>query len=116
MGATLIEEINALETLANMDLDITPAKQMESALRVILAICIDFHTKIQKIHDTMMSMAKFVRELLVLGCKLEILNMNIKKKEEEKQRLESEVSSIRAQLVNANQFLNRQIIVEGSRS
>ena len=61
-------------------------------------------------------MAKFARELLVLGCKLEILNMNIKKEEEEKQTLESEVSSIRAQLVNTNQFLNRQIIVEGSRS
>jgi len=56
--ATLIEVINALEILANLDLDITPAQHMQSVLRIILAICIDFHTKIQIIHDSMMAMAK----------------------------------------------------------
>ena len=44
--SALVEVIKALETLANMDLSITPAKQMESILRIILAICIDYHIKV----------------------------------------------------------------------
>merc|ERR1711874_599668 len=110
-----VEVIKALETLANMDLSITPAKQMESILRIILVICIDYHIKVQSIQDTMISMAKFIRELLVLGCKLEITDRNSKRLEEEKQKLGADVENLRTQLVSTNQFLNRQM-VEGPRS
>ena len=113
--SALVEVIKALETLANMDLSITPAKKMESILRIILAICIDYHIKVQSIQDTMISMAKFIRELLVLGCKLEITDRNSKRLEEEKQKLGSDVENLRTQLVSTNQFLNRQM-VEGPRS
>ena len=113
--SALVEVIKALETLANMDLSITPAKKMESILRIILAICIDYHIKVQSIQDTMISMAKFIRELLVLGCKLEVTDRNSKRLEEEKKKLRSEVENLRAQLVSTNQFLNRQMI-EGTRS
>merc|ERR1711874_882760 len=84
-------------------------KQMESILRIILAICIDYHIKVQSIQDIMISMAKFIRELLVLGCKLEITDKNSKQLEVEKQKLGSDVNNLKAQLVSTNQFLNRQI-------
>ena len=109
--SALVEVIKALETLVNMDLSITPTKQMESILRVILAICIDYHTKIQSLHDTMITMARFIRELLVLGCKLEITDKNSRRLEEEKQKLGSDINALRSQLVSTNQFLNRQITV-----
>merc|ERR1711874_612903 len=107
--SALIEVIKALETLANMDLGITPVKQMENIVKVILAICIDCHTKIQNLHDTMIVMARFIRELLVLGCKLEITDKNNRKLEEEKQKLGSDINALKSQLIGTNQFLNKQI-------
>ena len=99
------EVIKALETLANMDLSITPAKQMESILRVILAICIDYHIEVQNSQGSMISMAKLIRELLVLGHKLEITDRNRIKLETEKKKLKSDVEDLKTQLVNTNKFL-----------
>merc|ERR1711913_36579 len=86
-----------------------PVKQMENILRIILAICIDYHIKTQSIQITMMSMAKFIRELLVLGCKFEVADRNNKRIEAEKMMLESDVENIRAQLVSTKNFLNSQM-------
>ena len=66
-SSALLEVIKALETLAGMDLSMTPAKQMEDIIRIILAICIDYNIQVQSMQETMVSMARFIRELLVLG-------------------------------------------------
>ena len=103
------EVIKTLETLANMNLNLIPGKQMENILRIILAICIDYHIKNQSIQVTMMSMAKYIRELLVLGCKIEVADRNNKKLEADMKMLEQDVENTRAQLVSTNNFLNRQM-------
>jgi len=98
-----------LETLAKMDLGNTPVKQMESIVKLILAICTDCHTKIQSLHDTMAAMARYIHELLVLGYKLEITDRHNRKLEEEKQRLGTEVDDLKVQLIRTNEFMNKQI-------
>ena len=113
-GSALLEVIKALETLAEMDLSMTPAKQMENILRIILAICIDYNIQVQSIQETMVSMARFIRELLVLGYKIEIIDRDRIGLEVENQKMKSEVEILRTHMASINQFINR-LMTDGER-
>ena len=63
--SALQEVIKALEILVGIDFSLASAKQMEKIIRMILSICMDYNIQVQNIQDTLVSMAKFIRELLV---------------------------------------------------
>ena len=68
---TAIQEVvKALETLLEMDLYSAPQKNVENIIKIILSICLDYSNQVQIVQETMESMARLIRELLILKGKM----------------------------------------------
>ena len=64
---TAIQEVvKSLETLLEMDLNTAPQKNVENIIKIILSICLDYSNQVQIVQETMESMARLIRELLIL--------------------------------------------------
>ena len=110
-ASVLQEVILALETLVVLKLDNAPIKHVENIIKIIISICIDFNIQVQTIQETMKSMAGFIKELLVQRYRIEIVNLENKRLEEEKQAVMEENSNLKVynQVVKgvADSFVNK---------
>ena len=94
--ATALEEvIKALETLVGLNLSTAPMKNIENIIKIILSICIDYSTQVQATQETMRTMAKLIRELMINRHRMEILDREAKKVEGEKQAAMKEVDNLK---------------------
>ena len=86
---TAIQEVvKALETLVGMNLYTAPMRNIENIMKIILSICMDYSTQVQIVQETMDSMAKLIRELLILRSRMANLEVeNVKLEEEKKEAL-----------------------------
>ena len=83
---TAIQEVvKALETLVGMNLYTAPMRNIENIIKIILSICMDYSTQVQIVQETMESMAKLIRELLIQRSRMANLEIENGKLEEEKQ-------------------------------
>ena len=96
------EVVKALETLVGMNLYTAPLRNVENIIKIILSICMDYSTQVQIIQETMESMAKLIRELLVLRGRM--VNLEV---ENAKLVVEKEAAVNKAQdLTRFNEALN----------
>ena len=85
------EVVRALETLVELDLQTAPLRNVENIMRIILYICMDYSTQIQTIQETMESMARLIKELMVLRGRLMDLELENSILREEKVEAERNV-------------------------
>ena len=64
------EVVKALETLLSMNLYAAPMKNVENIIKIILSICLDYSNQVQMVQETMESMARLIKELLILKGKM----------------------------------------------
>ena len=64
------EVVKALETLLSMNLYAAPMKNVENIIKIILSICLDYSDQVQMVQETMESMARLIKELLILKGKM----------------------------------------------
>ena len=82
---TAIQEVvRALETLLDMNLYTAPLRNVENIIKIILSICLDYSNQVQMVQETMESMARLIRELLILKGKMVNLEADNAKLEVEK--------------------------------
>merc|ERR1712179_357966 len=85
------EVVRALETLVELDLQTAPLRNVENIMRIILYICMDYSTQIQTIQETMESMARLIKELMVLRGRLMDLELENSKLRVEKVEAERKI-------------------------
>ena len=94
--ATAMEEvIKALETLVGLNLNNAPINNIENIIKIILSICIDYSAQVQATQETMRTMAKLIRELIINRYRVELMNEEIRKIEKEKQAAVKEVQNFK---------------------
>ena len=121
-NTALEEVIKALETLMDMNLSNAPVKNIENIIKIILSICIDYSTQMQSTQETMITMTRFIRELVIHRYRLEILEDKINKIEGEKQATMKEVENLKKyntalkevadSMTNAEKNKDRDIVAE----
>ena len=105
---TAIQEVvKALETLLNMNLYTAPQKNVENIIKIILSICLDYSNQVQIVQETMESMARLIRELLILKGKM----VNL---EADNAKLEVERAAAIARILHLTRL--NEIVNEFSRS
>ena len=121
--ATALEEvIKALETLVGLNLSNAPIRNIENIIKIILSICIDYSAQVQATQETMRTMAKLIRELIINRYRVELMNEEIKKIEGEKQAAIKEVENFKKynkalrevtdSVMDVEKNENRDIVVE----
>ena len=111
---TAIQEVvRALETLLNMNLYTAPLRNVENIIKIILSICLDYSNQVQMVQETMESMARLIRELLILKGKMVNLEAENAKLEVEKEAALVKVHD----LTKLNEIINSfsQSVVGGCR-
>ena len=89
------EVIKALETLVGLNLNNAPINNIENIIKIILSICIDYSAQVQATQETMRTMAKLIRELLINRYRVELMNEEIRKIEKEKEAAVKEVQNFK---------------------
>ena len=91
------EVVKALETLLNMNLYAAPMKNVENIIKIILSICLDYSDQVQMVQETMESMARLIKELLILKGKMV-------KVEKENAELKIEKAAAQLRIENLNKL------------
>ena len=60
------EVVKTLEAMLEMNLQDAPLKNVENIIKIILSICLDYSDQAQMVQETLDSMARLIKELLVL--------------------------------------------------
>ena len=101
----MAEVIRALELLAEIDLKSIPAKNLESIVGLLLAICRDYNTRVQGLYDTINTITEYVQKFMILGQKAYELDVYKKRLEREKYKIIEENSNLKDDIINLQKTL-----------
>jgi len=101
----MTEVIRALELLAEIDLKSIPAKNLESIVGLLLAICRDYNTRVQGVNDTINTTTEHVQQFMILGQKAYELDVYKKRLEREKFKIIEENSNLKDDIINLQKTL-----------